>query len=42
VYGDYNASTHYINPYNTFDASLPPYIFEAPRQILFGVKLNWE
>ncbi|MBI5215304.1 MAG: TonB-dependent receptor [Ignavibacteriae bacterium] len=43
VFGDYNNNEEkVINPYRNNDARIPPTVFEPPRQILLGVKLNWE
>ena len=41
TYGEYNPTTKIIYPWRTFAASVPPFIFGNPRQISFGMKLNW-
>jgi outer membrane receptor protein involved in Fe transport len=45
-YGDYDPSTLVLYPWEAggtaFDVRVPPYAFLPPRQILFGIKLNWD
>jgi len=41
VYGDYDPSSNAVYSWNKFDSQVPPTAFDAPRQILLGVKLDW-
>ncbi|TAK53097.1 MAG: TonB-dependent receptor, partial [Bacteroidetes bacterium] len=41
-YGDYDPQTLVIYSYNRFGARVPPYVFDAPRQVLLGLRLSWE
>ncbi|MGA2625260.1 MAG: TonB-dependent receptor [Bacteroidota bacterium] len=41
-YGDIDPNTNYIRPWYGMDILVPPYVFDSPRQILLGVKINWE
>ena len=42
-YGDYDPSNSLRNlyPWNQFYSLVPPFVFSNPRQITFGMKLNW-
>ena len=42
IYGDNDPTSNLVYQWNQFDAKVPPYVFDAPRQILLGVRLNWE
>ncbi len=42
VYGDVDPNTNYVRPWYGMDALVPPYVFDSPRQVLLGVKINWE
>jgi hypothetical protein len=45
-YGDYAPSDLVIYPWvaggTAFDARVPPYVFDPPRHIILGLKLNWD
>ncbi len=42
-FGDYDPSsaTKYIYAWDQMGSLVPPYVFDAPRQILLGFKFNW-
>lgn len=42
-YGDYDPgnSTRNLYSWNSFGSLVPPFVFSNPRQITFGMKLNW-
>jgi|WetSurMetagenome_2_1015567.scaffolds.fasta_scaffold09485_2 outer membrane receptor protein involved in Fe transport len=48
VFGDYAPEDKYRYPWGaelnsaSFAARVPPYIFRSPRQIAFGLRINWE
>ncbi|HLX11881.1 MAG TPA: TonB-dependent receptor, partial [Bacteroidota bacterium] len=41
-YGDYNPATGLVSSYNSLASYVLPFVFSPPRQILFGVQLNFE
>ncbi|MFI5253782.1 MAG: TonB-dependent receptor domain-containing protein [Bacteroidota bacterium] len=41
-FGDVDPASNIIIPYYKADANMPPYTFDAPRQILLGIKLSWD
>ncbi|MGA9117103.1 MAG: TonB-dependent receptor [Bacteroidota bacterium] len=48
IFGDYETAQGNIYSWTpsarsgSFEARVPPYIFRSPRQIAFGVRLNWD
>ena len=49
VYGDFDAGNRLLayswagalgSP--SFDARIPPFVFDSPRQVTFGVRVTWE
>lgn len=41
-YGDYDPPTRLLYQYPTMTGKLPPNLYGSPRQILFGMRINWE
>lgn len=43
AFGDYDPSnsTRVLYPWYSFNSLVPPYVFSDPRQVSFGMKLNW-
>ncbi|MFN0158203.1 MAG: TonB-dependent receptor plug domain-containing protein, partial [Bacteroidota bacterium] len=43
LFGDYNPqSSNNLYSWRSFGALVPPFIFGSPRQIAFGVRVNWD
>jgi len=43
IFGDYDPNDPKdVYAWNSFDARVSPYTFSPPRQILLGMKINWE
>lgn len=41
TFGDVDPASGVIYPYILLDSRMPPYTFDAPRQILFGLRMGW-
>jgi outer membrane receptor protein involved in Fe transport len=42
MFGDVDPASDIIVPYRKADSRMTPYTYDAPRQILLGVKLSWD
>lgn len=41
MFGDYDPQSKQVYQWHSFDSILPPFVFDAPRQISLGMKINW-